>query len=79
MFQSCDQVAHEVPVAREVCTKEPVQVSNCQVIMGHHHDSIIADLLQVAKEGLQKCGSECTQDCGQEGLLRRKEGEILRN
>ena len=72
-------MAHEVPVAREVCTKEPVQVSNCQVIMGHHHDSIIADLLQVAKEGLQKCGSECTQDCGQEGLLRRKEGEILRN
>ena len=70
-------MAHEVPVAREVCTKEPVQVSNCQVIMGH--DSIIADLLQVAKEGLQKCGCECTQDCGEEGLLRRKEGEILRN
>ena len=72
-------MAHEVPVAREVCTKEPVQVSYCQVRKDNHHVSIIADLLQVAKEGLQKCGCECTQDCGQKGLLRRKEGEILRN
>ena len=107
IFQSCKKVPKEVPVARQVCNKEPVQVKNslksesqnikykhfraatrcpkrfqfprrsaprslsrsqisvCVNIFSNAH---ISELLPGAHQGLQECGCERAQDCGQAGL-----------
>ena len=107
IFQSCKKVPKEVPVAREVCNKEPVEVNNflkfeSQNIKYQHFRAAsrcpkrfpfprrsaprslsrslipvclnifttvpISELLPGAHQGLQECGGERAQDCGQAGL-----------